>query len=115
MTQAGFAAEVYLPREGPDGFPAVALRSRAAAREMALEGIPISYRGAVLLAEDEMCFFLFDAPSAEVVREASRRAGVPFDRVVAADADAAPELSAVGGASPNSMWFSTISHGGETS
>lgn len=87
MTRAGFAAELYLPRGGTDDFDAVSERARAAADAMAREGVPIRYRGSVLLTEDETCFCFFDAASAAVVREASERADVEFDRVLPAKAD----------------------------
>jgi hypothetical protein len=85
MPRASFAAELYLPSAGPDCFPAIADRARAAADEMASEGYEIHYRGAVLLTEDETCFCFFEARSEDEIREASRRAAVPFDRIVPAD------------------------------
>lgn len=90
MARASFAAELYLPGNGPEPFSSVADRARAAADEMASEGLDIRYRGAVLLTEDETCFCFFDAPSEDEIREASRRASVSFDRVVLAAADDVP-------------------------
>ncbi len=34
----------------------------------------------VFVPEDEACFYLYEAPSAEAVREAARRAALPFAR-----------------------------------
>jgi hypothetical protein len=96
MAQAGFAAELYLPNGGSEGFAAVAERTRAATDAMAHEGIPIRYRGAILLTDDETCFCFFDAPSAAVIREASERADVVFDRVVPATADGIPSTPTPG-------------------
>jgi hypothetical protein len=41
----------------------------------------------ILVPEDETCFLLFDAPSSAAVRDALRRAAVPFERVVEAVAE----------------------------
>lgn len=90
MPRASFAAELYLPSAGPDRFPAIADRARAAADEMASEGYGIRYRGAVLLTEDETCFCFFEAQSEDEIREASRRAEVTFDRIVPAAAYGVP-------------------------
>jgi hypothetical protein len=35
----------------------------------------------LFVPEDETCFLLIDAPSADVVREVVRRAELPFERV----------------------------------
>jgi hypothetical protein len=37
---------------------------------------------AVFVPEDEMCFYLYEAASAEQVREAARRAELPHESVV---------------------------------
>lgn len=40
------------------------------------------YRRALLVREDDTCFHLLEAPSAEAVIEASMRAGLEFERIV---------------------------------
>ena len=47
-------------------------------------GTQVDYLGSTIVPDDEACFCHFDGPSEEAVAEAYRRAGVPFDRIVAA-------------------------------
>ena len=47
-------------------------------------GTPVAYLGSTIVLEDEACFCQFEAASEEAVAEANRRAGMPFDRIVAA-------------------------------
>ena len=44
------------------------------------EGIPVRLVRSVFVPEDEACFYLYEATSAEAVREAARRAALPFAR-----------------------------------
>ena len=73
--------ESYLPASRCD-IDEVAVRARAAAEELAAEGASLRYVEAILVPEDEMCLLIYDAGSAALAREASRRAGIPFERVV---------------------------------
>ena len=79
-----YLVELYLPRAGADGLRHAARRARAAARELTREGTPIRYLRAIFLSGDEICFHLYEAGSAELVVEASRRAAIPVERVVEA-------------------------------
>jgi len=81
---ARYLAELYLPKTGSDGLREAAARARSAAEELSREGRPVRYVRAILLAEDEMCFHLYEAATAESVLEATRRAGLPVERVVEA-------------------------------
>ena len=47
-------------------------------------GTAVRYLGSTIVLEDEACFCQFDGPSEEAVLDANRRAGLPFDRIVAA-------------------------------
>jgi hypothetical protein len=76
--------ELYLSRGGAGEVPELEARARAATREMAREGTPISYVRSIFVPEDEICFHLFEAPSAEAVFEATRRAKLAVDRIVEA-------------------------------
>ena len=42
------------------------------------------YLRSIYVPDDETCFLIFEAPSAEAVREVARRASVPFEHVAAA-------------------------------
>jgi hypothetical protein len=52
---------------------------------MTREGTPIRYLRAIFLGDDEVCFHLYEAGSPELVREASRRAAIPVERVTEAE------------------------------
>ena len=81
---ARYLAELYLSRTGSDGLRETAARARSAAEELSREGRPVRYLRAILLAEDETCFHLYEAAAAKWVLEAARRAGIPVERVVEA-------------------------------
>lgn len=51
---------------------------------MRAEGIPVRFVRSIFVPEDESCFYLFEAPSAEAVRQAVHRARLRFDRIVEA-------------------------------
>ena len=44
----------------------------------------VRYLGSTIVLGDEACFCQFEGPSETAVADANRRAGVPFDRIVAA-------------------------------
>jgi len=58
-------------------------RARLAAAEVSSEGTTVRYLRAILVPEDETCFYLYEAGSAEAVRGAARRAGLQFERIIA--------------------------------
>lgn len=75
---AQYLVELYLSR-----VPAGGGAKRAAAAEL-VEGLPVRHLRTIILPGDETCLHLFEAPSAEAVRVACRRAGIRFDRLVEA-------------------------------
>jgi hypothetical protein len=79
-----YLVEVYLPRSRAHEARATGRRARAAAEQLSHEGAPIRYVRTTLLPDDETCFHLFEAASAEVVEEVSRRAELGRARVVPA-------------------------------
>jgi Protein of unknown function (DUF4242) len=88
-----FLAELYLPRTDSSSLREAATRARQAADAMTREGTPIHYLRALHLGDDEVCFHLYEAASPELVREASRRAAIPVERVTETldvDPDAPP-------------------------
>lgn len=87
-----YLAELYLPRAGRSGLRDAAARARSATEAMTREGTPIRYLRAIFLGDDEVCFHLYEAGSSELVREASRRAAIPVERVTEAD-DIDPEAA----------------------
>ena len=81
---AEFLVELYLSRTDDGALERHAARARAAAEELASGGVPVRYRRAIFLREDETCFLLYEADSAEAVGAAARRAALEFDRVIEA-------------------------------
>jgi len=80
---ADFLVEVYTPRLDEAALAKLVARLETAAEAMSAE-IPLTYLRSIHVPEDETCFHLFEAKSAEVVREAGRRAGLTFDRITEA-------------------------------
>ena len=79
-----FLLETYVPQRRAPEVREAGLRAHAAAEELAREGTRIRYVRTTFLPEDETCFHLFEAQSADAVREAGRRAGLGSIRVVEA-------------------------------
>jgi Protein of unknown function (DUF4242) len=80
---ADFLVEVYTPRLDRAALAKLVARLKDVVEAMSAE-IPVTYLRSIHVPEDETCFHLFEAESAEVVFEAGRRAGLTFDRVAAA-------------------------------
>ena len=76
-----YLLETYAPRPGAE-LLAIEARARVAAKEMRGEGIDVRYVRSIFVPEDEICFHLFQAPSADAVGEASRRAKFAYERIV---------------------------------
>lgn len=84
---AEFLLELYVPRTDADAVERGARSARLAAEELTREGTPVSYLRSIFVPEDETCFYLYEAASADAVREAARRARLPFERVAEAVAE----------------------------
>ncbi len=76
-----YVVETYLSKIYTSELEGVAARARAAARELADEGVPVSHVRSVFLSSDETCFHFFRAPTVSDVREVLQRAGLEFDRI----------------------------------
>lgn len=79
-----YLVEVYAGGIRRDELPQANRRASVAACELTRQGITVRFLGAISVPVDEMCFYLFEAPSAAAAGEASRRAAIPFERVVQA-------------------------------
>ena len=79
-----FLVELYLPDNGTDAAAATAERARAAAAELAGQGAPVRYLRMLYVPDDETCFLLYEAASAELAGEASRHAQIAYERVLEA-------------------------------
>lgn len=81
---AEFLLELYVPRSRPEIVATGAERTRVAAEQLTREGRPVRYVRSLFMPEDETCFHLCEAGSADDVRLAAERAALPFDRVIEA-------------------------------
>jgi hypothetical protein len=78
-----FLVETYASYETASVAASVEGVSLAADR-VSETGAPVRLQRAICLPEDDTCFYLFEASSADAVREAMTRAGLRFDRITEA-------------------------------
>jgi hypothetical protein len=81
---AEFLVELYVPRGDRAVVDGGAARCRAAAKALTDEGSSARYLRSIFVPEDETCFFLLEADSADAARELTRRAGLESGRVAEA-------------------------------
>jgi hypothetical protein len=81
---AEFLVELYVARGDSAAVEGGAERARVATEKLTDEGEAIRYVRAIFVPEDETCFFLYEAESADAVREATRRAGLSSVRITEA-------------------------------
>lgn len=82
-----FLVELYVSREDAGAVGRGAERARLAAEQLTQEGTPVQYLRSIFVPEDETCFYLYEADSADAVHEAAQRAALPFERVSEAAAE----------------------------
>ena len=80
----GFLVETYLARGDAGALTARERRARSAAEQLAQAGTPVRFERAIHIPGDELCFFVFDAPSGRDAALAAQRAGLDPFRVVEA-------------------------------
>lgn len=73
-----YVVERYLP-----GVSRAELERQLRRLEHVTRGTQVEYLGSTIVPDDEACFCQFDGPSEEAIVDANRRAGLPFDRIVA--------------------------------
>src|SRR5437763_6445028 len=78
-----FLAECFLPGVDQAAVRELDERAGRSAAELSSAGAPVHYLGSLLMREDEVVLCLFQG-SAEAVRRAAERAGVPFERILEA-------------------------------
>ena len=78
-----FLAETYTPRDAPGSAPHAA-EAAVAAEQVSQPGAPVRFLGAILVPEEETCFWLYQAPSADAVREAMTRARLRPEQITPA-------------------------------
>ena len=79
-----YLVETYLARGGAGERTTRERRARSAAEELTREGTRVRFDRLIHVPEDEICFFVFDAPSAREAALAAQRARLEPLRVVTA-------------------------------
>ena len=79
-----YVVETYLARGQAGERAACDRRARSAADELTRGMIPVRFDCSIYIPEDEICFFVFDAPSGREAARAAQRAELQPIRVVAA-------------------------------
>jgi len=79
-----YLAEAYVARPRAGELPAHERRARSAAKELRRQGVPIRFVRSIFVPADEICFYVFEAVSADAVGTACDRAALRFQRVVEA-------------------------------
>ena len=80
----GYLVEVYLSPSSGERAPLGRDEVSRAADEITRQGLAIQLTQLILVPEDEICFYLFDATSEQAVRLAAARAGLTFSRLAPA-------------------------------
>ena len=81
---AEFLVEFYLSRTEREAAAAGADSARLAAEELTRRGTPVRYLSSIFVPEDKTCFHLYEAISADAIREVAQRADLSFERVLEA-------------------------------
>jgi hypothetical protein len=79
-----YLVETYLARGQARERAAQELRARSAAEELSEGRVRVRFDRSIYVPEDEICFFLFDAPSGRDAALAAERAALDPIRVVKA-------------------------------
>ena len=79
-----YLVETYLPRGGAGERTARERRARSAADELTQSGTGVRFDHMIHVPEDEICFFVFDAPSGREAALVAERAALDPIRVVEA-------------------------------
>jgi hypothetical protein len=79
-----YLVETFLPRGAAGERAAREQRARSAAEELTRKGTSVRFDRTIHVPEDEICFFVFDAPSARDAALVAQRAGLDPFRVVEA-------------------------------
>ena len=79
-----YLVETYLARGDAGGRAVRERQARSAAEELTRQGTRVRFDRAIHVPEDEICFFVFDAPSSLAAVLLAERAGLDHFRVVEA-------------------------------
>ncbi|HVE62949.1 MAG TPA: hypothetical protein VNB94_04015 [Mycobacteriales bacterium] len=87
-----YLVETYLTRSVGGERAAAERRARVAVADLASEGLDIRFEHTIHIPEEELCFFVLDAPSGRHAALAAERAGLHPLRVVEAVYTHAPPI-----------------------
>lgn len=90
-----FLVEAYVAWS--DDAPEIAARAHRAAAELSREGTAVRFIRSLYVPEDETCFHIFEAPSAEAVGRVTKRASIGYVRIIEALAFPAERTPRPGG------------------
>ena len=79
-----YLIETYLPANRANDRSAGEQRAERAARELTRSQAPVRFDCSIHVPEDEICFFVFEAPSSRAAALAAERAELDAIRVVEA-------------------------------
>jgi hypothetical protein len=79
-----YLVETFLPRGAAGERAARERRARSAAEELTCEGTSVRFDRTIHVPEDEICFFVFDAPSSREAALVAEQAALDPIRVVEA-------------------------------
>jgi hypothetical protein len=79
-----YLVETYLPRARAEERGSRERQARSVAEDLTTERAHVRFVRSIHIPEDELCFFVFDARSADDVALAAQRAGLDPIRVVEA-------------------------------
>jgi hypothetical protein len=79
-----YLIETYLARNQIGERASLERRARSAAEELTQEKTRVRFEQSIHVPEDEICFFVFDAPSVRDAGLVAQRAGLDLFRVVEA-------------------------------
>jgi hypothetical protein len=82
LSVAEFLLEMYVSRETPEVVELGADRARRVALTLRHRNRSVELLRTIFVPEEETAFFVYQAESADDVREAARLAALPADRVV---------------------------------
>jgi hypothetical protein len=87
---AEYLVELYVSGTDEAAVARGADRARLAAERLSDEGRLVRYVRSIFVPEDETCFYLYEAGSADTVRAAAERAELAFERIIEAVTAGAP-------------------------
>ena len=79
-----YLVETFLARSRAGERGACERRARSAAQELTDRGTPVRFDSSIHVPEDEICFFVFEAPSGPDAARVAQQAGLEPFRVVEA-------------------------------